>query len=41
MYINPNLYLVKTNTYAKFDQVPSIHSQDFERKQKSENNQGS
>ena len=24
----------------KFDQIPSIHSQDFEQKQKSENNQG-
>ena len=36
---NPNIDLVKINAYAKFDQIPSIHSQDFERKQKSENNQ--
>ena len=38
---NPNPDLVKTNVYCKTDQIPSIHSQDFERKQNSENNQGS
>ena len=37
---NPNLYVVKVNAYAKFDQVPSIHSQDIEWKQNSDDNQG-
>ena len=29
---NPNLDLVKVNAYAKFDQIPLIHSQDIEQK---------
>ena len=29
---NPNLDVVKVNAYAKFDQIPSIHSQDIEQK---------
>ena len=29
---NPNLDLVKVNAYAKFDQIPSICSQDIELK---------
>ena len=36
MCTNPNLDLVKTNT--KLDQILSIHSQDIERTQNSENN---
>ena len=30
---NPNLALVNVNFYAKFGFIPSIHSQDIERKQ--------
>ena len=37
---SPNLDLVKVNAYAKFDQIPSIHSHDIERKLNSDNNQG-
>ena len=37
---NPNLALVKVNAYTKFDQSPSIGSQDIERKQNSDVNQG-
>ena len=37
-YNNPNLDLVKVNAYAKFDQIPSICSQDIERKQNSDVN---
>ena len=29
---NPNLDLVLVNAYAKFDQIPPIHSQDIEQK---------
>ena len=37
---NPNLDLVRVNAYAKFDQNPSIRSQDIEWKQNFDNNQG-
>ena len=37
---NPNLDLVNINAYAKFGQIPSIHSQVIERKQNSDINQG-
>ena len=37
---NPNLDLATVNAYAKFDHIPSICSQDIERKQNSDNNQG-
>ena len=37
---NPNLNLVKVNAYAEFDQIPSIYSQDIERKRYFDNNQG-
>ena len=37
---NPNLVLVKVNAYAKFDNIPSIRSQDNERKRNSDINQG-
>ena len=37
---NPNLDVVKVNAYAKFDQIPSISSQDIERKQNPSDNQG-
>ena len=35
---NPKLDLVKVNTYSKFDQSPSICSQDMEWKQNSDIN---
>ena len=35
---NPNLDLV--NAYAKFDQIPPIHSHGIERKLNFDNNQG-
>ena len=35
-----NLDLVKVNAYAKFYQIPSICSQDIERKRNSEVNKG-
>ena len=37
---NPNLDLVNVNPYAKFGLISSIHSQDTEQKQNSDNNQG-
>ena len=37
---NPNLDLVRVNAYAKFNQIPSICSQDIERNQNSDNSQG-
>ena len=37
---NPNLDLVIVNAYAKFDQIPSIPSEDIERKRNCDNNQG-
>ena len=37
---NPNLDLVKVNAYAKFDQIPSIRSQDIEQKRNFDDNQG-
>ena len=40
MLYNPNLDLVKVNVYAKFYQIPSIHSLDIEQKQNSDNIQG-
>ena len=40
MYINPNQDLVNINAYAKFGQILSICSQDIERKQNSDLNQG-
>ena len=35
-----NLDLVKVNAYAKFNQIPSIRSQDIELTRNSDNNQG-
>ena len=40
-HINPNLDLVNINAYAKCGQIPSICSQDIERKQNSDKNHGS
>ena len=40
MFNNPNLDLVNINAYAKFGQIPSIHSQVIEQKQISDINQG-
>ena len=40
MYNNPNLDLININAYIKFGQNPSIGTQDIEKKQKSEVNQG-
>ena len=37
---NPSLNVVKVNAYAKFDQIPSIRTQDIERKQNPHDNQG-
>ena len=37
---NPTLVLVMVKLYAKFDQIPLIHSQDIEQKQNSDDNQG-
>ena len=37
---NSNLDLVKINAYVKFGQMPSIRSQDIERNQNSDINQG-
>ena len=37
---NANLDLVNINAYAKFGQIPSICSQDIERKRNSDLNQG-
>ena len=37
---NPNLKLIKVNAYAKFDQIPSIRSQDNECKWTFGNNKG-
>ena len=37
---NPNLDQVKVNAYTKFDQIPSIPSQDIEWKRNFDNNQG-
>ena len=37
---NPNLDLVKSNAYKKFDEILSIYSQDIKRKQNSGVNQG-
>ena len=37
---NPNLDLVKVNAHAKFGLIPSIRSQDIERKRNSDDNQG-
>ena len=36
---NANLDVVKVNAYAKFDQIPSICSQDIEWKQNPHDNQ--
>ena len=36
MHNNPNLDLVSINAYAKFGQIPSICSQNIERKQNSD-----
>ena len=40
MHNNPNLDLVNINAYAKCAPIPSIYSQDIERKRNSDNNQG-
>ena len=40
MHKNPGLNVVKVNAYAKFDQIPWIHSQDIKQKQNLHNNQG-
>ena len=37
---DPNVALVSTKSYIKFGQKMSIHSQDIERKQNFEANQG-
>ena len=37
---NPNLEHVNVNSYAKFDRIVLIGSQDIEQKQNSDNNQG-
>ena len=37
---NSNLKLFKVNGYAKFEEIPSIHSQDNEWKWNFDNNQG-
>ena len=37
---NPNLRLVDVDVHTKFGQILSIHSQDIERKQNSDVNQG-
>ena len=37
---NPNLDLVKVIAYAKFDQIPLIHSQDNEWKRNFDDNKG-
>ena len=37
---NPNLDLVKVKSYVRFDQMPSIPSQDIELKRNSEEIQG-
>ena len=37
---NPKLDLVNVDVHTKFGQILSIHSQDIERKQKSDVNQG-
>ena len=37
---NPNLDLASINAYAKFCHIQSIRSQDIERKQNSDINQG-
>ena len=37
---NPDLDLVCINAYAKFGQIPSICSQEIERKRNSDINQG-
>ena len=41
MHNNPNLAMVNTNVYVKFGLIPSILSQNIERKWKSDDNQGS
>ena len=38
---NPNLDIVNMNAYTKFGEILSICSQDIERKQNSDINQGS
>ena len=40
MCYNTNLDLVSTNAYAKLGQIPSVHSQDIERKRNSDIDQG-
>ena len=40
MHNNPNLDFVNINAYAQFGQIPSICSQDIERNQNSDINQG-
>ena len=37
---NPKLDLVNDDVHTKFSRIPSIHSQDIERKQNSDVNQG-
>ena len=39
-YNNPSLHVVSINAYAKLGQIPSIRSQDIERKRNSDINQG-
>ena len=41
VYNNPNPDLVNINAYAKFGHIPSIHSQDIERKRNYDKNHGS
>ena len=40
LFNHPNLHLVSTNAYTKFDRNPQINSQDIEHKQNSDVDQG-
>ena len=40
LFNHPNLYLVNTNAYTKFDQNPQINSQDIDNKQNFDVDQG-
>ena len=41
LFNDPNLHLVNSNAYTKFDRNPQINSQEIERKENSDVNQGS
>ena len=40
LFNHPNLHLVNINAYTKFDRNPQMNSQDIERKQNSDVDQG-